>query len=90
MQLHLYTGGMGSKKLEVSDFGKDVNRAVLSGMGLRRLNSVSLAEQIGRSPTYVQQRIRGTREWAISDVQRICDAWNISRDDFLDDVRRLS
>lgn len=80
---------MGLRKLEVSDFGRDVNAAILAGMGVRRLSATSLAHQIGRSPTYVQERTRLEKEWALSDIARICDAWHISRDEFLLQTRVL-
>ncbi len=74
---------MGMKKIGMSDFGYQVSKAVRAGMGVRRLSGRALGSQIGRSYTYVQARIKDEKEWALSDIERICNAWGITPDELL-------
>lgn len=76
--------GMGKKKIEVSDFDKEISRAIRSGMGVRRLSGRALSRQIGRSETYIRSRIKDDAEWTLSDIERICQAWCITPDQLLD------
>ena len=75
---------MGRKKIEVSDFGKQISRGIRAGMGVRRLTGRALSRQIGRSETYIRARIKDEVEWTLSDIERICNAWGITPDQLLD------
>ena len=75
---------MGRKKIEVSDFGKQISRGIRAGMGVRRLTGRALSRQIGRSETYIRARIKDEVEWTLSDIERICDVWGITPDQLLD------
>lgn len=74
---------MGRKKIEVSDFDKEISRAIRSGMGVRRLSGRALSRQIGRSETYIRSRIKDEAEWTLSDIELICQAWCITPDQLL-------
>lgn len=74
---------MGMKKIGMSDFGYQVSKAVRAGMGVRRISGRALGSQIHRSYTYVQSRINDEKEWALSDIERICNAWGITPDELL-------
>lgn len=68
----------------MSDFGQQVSEAIRAGMGVRRLSGRALGSQINRSYSYVQARVNDEKEWALSDIERICDAWGITPDQLLD------
>ena len=74
---------MGRKKIEVSDFDKEISRAIRSGMGVRRLSGRALSRQIGRSETYIRSRIKDEAEWTLSDIELICQSWSITPDQLL-------
>lgn len=65
-------------KIEVSEFGKRINTGIKAEMGIRRMSNRALARAIGRSERYVRDRINGNLEWAIADLERMCDIWNMT------------
>ncbi|WP_148140035.1 hypothetical protein [Bombiscardovia coagulans] len=69
---------MGQKTIKVSDFNRKISKSIRSGMGVRRLSGRALSRQIGRSETYIRARIKDEAEWALSDIELICQAWDIS------------
>lgn len=69
---------MGKKKIEISSFGLQVSKAIRSEMGIRRVSGRELARQIDRGETYVRERIGDDKEWALSDIERICELWSLS------------
>ena len=75
---------MGKQRIGMSDFGQQVSEAIRAGMGVRRLSGRALGSQINRSYSYVQARVNDEKEWALSDIERICDAWGITPDQLLD------
>lgn len=74
---------MGMKKIAMSEFGYQVSKSVRAGMGVRRLSGRALGQQIDRSYSYVQARVNDEKEWALSDIERICEAWGITPDELL-------
>lgn len=68
----------------MSDFGQQVSEAIRAGMGVRRLSGRALGSQINRSYSYVQARVNDEKEWALSDIERICNVWGITPDQLLD------
>lgn len=74
---------MGRKKNEVSDFNRQISRAIRSGMGIRRLSGRALSRQINKSETYVRARVKDEIEWTLSDIESICDAWGITPEELL-------
>lgn len=67
----------------MSDFGQQVSEAIRAGMGVRRLSGRALGSQINRSYSYVQARVNDEKEWALSDIERICDVWSTAPDQLL-------
>lgn len=59
-------------KIEVSDFGRLVSLRVREEMHKRHLSSHRLAGMMGRSDKYVRDRTSEDKEWALSDLERIC------------------
>lgn len=74
---------VGSKKLEVSPFGLQVSKAIRSEMGIHRMSGRELAKTIGRGETYVRQRVADEKEWALSDISKICEAWDMSPEELI-------
>lgn len=74
---------MGKQSIGMSDFGQHVSEAIRAGMGVRRLFGRALGSQINRSYSYVQARVNDEKEWALSDIERICDVWSITPDQLL-------
>lgn len=68
----------------MSNFGQQVSEAIRAGMGVRRLSGRALGSQINRSYSYVQARVNDEKEWALSDIERICNVWGITPDQLLD------
>lgn len=81
--LFVYYEAMGKKKMEVSEFGLRVSKAIRAGMGIRRKSGRALGEDIGRSYTYIQARVNNENEWSLSDIEAICDAWGITPEELL-------
>lgn len=65
-------------KIEVSESARRINIGVKAQMGIRRLSNRSLARQIERSEKYVRDRVNEDKEWAISDLERMCDIWGLT------------
>lgn len=65
-------------KLEVSEFDRRINIGIKAQMGVRRLSNRALARQIERSEKYVRDRVNEDKEWAIADLERMCDIWNMT------------
>ena len=78
---------MGKQRIGMSDFGQQVSEAIRAGMGVRRLSGRALGSQINRSYSYVQARVNDEKEWALSDIERICNAWGITPDQLLNQHR---
>ena len=74
---------MGKQRIGMSDFGQQVSEAIRAGMGVRRLSGRALGSQINRCYSYVQARVNDEKEWALSDIERICNAWGITPDQLL-------
>lgn len=45
-----------------------------------------LAKTIGRGETYVRERVGDEKEWALSDIAKICDAWGMSPEELISRV----
>lgn len=69
---------MGKQRIGMSDFGLQISKSIRAGMGIRRMSGRALGLQINRSYSYVQARVNDEKEWALSDIERICDAWDIT------------
>jgi len=67
-------------KLEVSDYGKRINQRIDDERIRRGLSVRAFARLIGRSEKYVRDRLSEESEWALSDINRIADAWGIPTD----------
>ena len=65
-------------KIDVSEFGRRINIGVKAEMGIRRLSNRALAKQIARSERYVRDRINGSQEWAIADLERRWSLWGMT------------
>ncbi|RHA93694.1 hypothetical protein DW909_08420 [Bifidobacterium bifidum] len=76
-------------KIQVSDFGRRINRYIRAQNETRDISGRTLAKLIGRSNKYVQDRISYDKEWAPSDLERICREWGISRTDFFKAVESV-
>ena len=82
-QLRAIMMDVGSKKIEVSPFGRQVSKAIRSEMGIHRMSGRELAKTIGRGETYVRERVGEEKEWALSDIAKICDAWGMSPEELI-------
>lgn len=69
---------MGKQRIGMSDFGLQISKSIRAGMGIGRMSGRALGLQINRSYSYVQARVNDEKEWALSDIERICDAWDIT------------
>lgn len=76
-------------KIEVSDFGRRINRYIRSQSETRAISGRTLAKLIGRSNKYVQDRLSYDKEWAPSDLERICREWGIPQTDFFEAVESV-
>lgn len=76
-------GNMGKQRIGMSDFGLRVSKSIRAGMDIRRISGRALGLQINRSSSYVRARINDEKEWAVSDIERICNAWDITPDQLL-------
>ena len=66
---------MGSNKIGVSDFALTVSAAIRAQMGIRRISNREIAKLIDRGATYVNSRIKDENEWALGDIERLCELW---------------
>ena len=82
-QLRAIMMDVGSKKIEVSPFGRQVSKAIRSEMGIHRMSGRELAKTIGRGETYVRERVSDEKEWALSDIAKICDAWGLRPEELI-------
>lgn len=64
-------------KIEVSDYGRRINRLICEEMSRRGTSNHTLAAQIKRSDKYIRDRTGGEKEWALADLERICHAWDM-------------
>lgn len=78
-----YNVDMGKKKIEISEFGLEVSKAIRAEMGIRRMSGRELSKLIGRGETYVRERVSDHQEWALSDIERICELWNLTPSELL-------
>lgn len=76
-------GTVGKQRIGMSDLGLRVSKSIRAGMGIRRMSGRALGLQINRSSSYVRARINDEKEWAVSDIERICHAWDITLDQLL-------
>jgi len=76
-------GTVGKQRIGMSDLGLRVSKSIRAGMGIRRMSGRALGLQINRSSSYVRARINDEKEWAVSDIERICHAWDITPDQLL-------
>lgn len=74
---------VGKQRIGMSDLGLRVSKSIRAGMGIRRMSGRALGLQINRSSSYVRARINDEKEWAVSDIERICHAWDITLDQLL-------
>ena len=74
---------MGRNPIEVSDFGREVSRAVRAKLGERRMSGRELAAGINRGETYVRERLADKQEFRLADVARIAKFLGISVDELL-------
>lgn len=70
---------MSKARIEVSDYGREINANVTKQMEIRRISGRELAGLIHRSITYVMSRINEEQEWAPSDIERMAEVWNIPK-----------
>ena len=64
-------------KIEVSDYGRRINRRINRERQRRDLSIRSFARQIGRSESYARARLAEENEWAPADLERMGNLWGI-------------
>lgn len=69
---------MGYGKIGVSDFALTVSAAIRAQMGIRRISNREIAKLIDRGATYVNSRIKDENEWALGDIEKLCELWNMT------------
>ena len=74
---------MGTNAIEVSDFGREVSRAIRAKLGEMRLSGRDLAAGIDRSEAYVRVRLADKQEFRLADISRIAQFLGISVDELL-------
>lgn len=70
-------------KIGVSESGRLINETVCEAMKEHGESNHSLAAKIGRSDKYIRDRTGGDKEWAISDLERLCELWKMPLECFL-------
>ena len=53
------------------------------------MNQSEFARLIGRSPTYVRERINDEKEWALGDIERMCKLWGLTPTQLIEGAPRL-
>lgn len=81
---------MGRSSIGVSGFALTVSRAIRAQVGVRRLNQSEFARLIGRSPTYVRERINDEKEWALGDIERMCNLWDLQPSQLIEGAPRMT
>lgn len=81
---------MGRSSIGVSGFALTVSRAIRAQVGVRRLNQSEFARLIGRSPTYVRERINDEKEWALGDIERMCNLWGLQPSQLIEGAPHVS
>lgn len=79
-------GHMGHGKIGVSDFALTVSAAIRAQMGIRRISNREIAKLIGRGATYVNSRIKDENEWALGDIEKLCELWNMTPCELIESV----
>lgn len=77
---------MGSNKIGVSDFALTVSAAIRAQMGIRRISNREIAKLIDRGATYVNSRIKDENEWALGDIEKLCELWNMTPCELIESV----
>lgn len=53
------------------------------------MNQSEFARLIGRSPTYVRERINDEKEWALGDLERMCKLWSLTPTQLIEGAPRM-
>ena len=77
---------MGHGKIGVSDFALTVSAAIRAQMGIRRISNREIAKLIDRGATYVNSRIKDENEWALGDIEKLCELWNMTPCELIESV----
>lgn len=77
---------MGHGKIGVSDFALTVSAAIRAQMGIRRISDREIAKLIDRGATYVDSRIKDENEWALGDIEKLCELWNMTPCELIESV----
>lgn len=77
---------MGSNKIGVSDFALTVSAAIRAQMGIRRISNREIAKLIDRGATYVNSRIKDENEWALGDIEKLCELWDMTPCELIESV----
>lgn len=77
---------MGRNSIGVSGFALTVSKAIRAQLGMRRMSGRDLAKAIGRGQTYVRDRINDDKEWALGDLERMCDLWHLTPRQLIESV----
>lgn len=80
---------MGRNSIGVSGFALTVSKAIRAQLGMRRMSGRELAQAIGRGPTYVRERINDEKEWALGDLERMCNLWSLTPRQLIESVPDL-
>ena len=80
---------MGHGKIGVSDFALTVSAAIRAQMGIRRISNREIAKLIDRGATYVNSRIKDENEWALGDIEKLCELWNMTPCELIETLNKL-
>lgn len=56
-------------------------------MGIRRISNRELAKMIDRGSTYINSRIKDESEWALGDIERLCQLWGMTPCQLIESVQ---
>ena len=78
------------RKNDIGPLGIQVSAAVRGESATRRQSGRVLAEIIGKSEAYVSLRLRDEKEWTITDIGKLCDAWHITPQEFMKQAQNIT
>lgn len=74
---------MGRRKNDVSIFGLKVSAAIRAEAGLRLMSASDIARAIGKSQSYVHDRMYDDKEWTLADLGQLTEVWHITPEELL-------
>lgn len=74
---------MGRRKNGVSTFGLKVSAAIRAEAGMRLMSASDIARAIGKSQSYVHDRMYDDKEWTLADLGELTELWDMTLEELL-------